>query len=129
VILIAIPTIKRIGAVLKNLAIAASNDTNILQQLTSANLALTASVTLLTAANKKIADALAQNKCSTALALALTTGRGCMTNKPFPGNYCWTQGHRVNQNHTSATCRKKAAGRKDDAMSANTMGISDADKG
>ncbi len=58
----AAPTIDRIGKALENLALAASNDTTILQQLTAANLALTASVTFLTAANKKLADALAQNK-------------------------------------------------------------------
>jgi hypothetical protein len=49
----AAPTIDRIGAALKNLVLAALNDSTILQQLTAANLALTASVTLLMAANKK----------------------------------------------------------------------------
>jgi hypothetical protein len=41
----AAPTIDCIGAALKNLALAALNDTPVLQQLTAANLALTASVT------------------------------------------------------------------------------------
>ncbi len=59
VISTAAPTIDRIGAALENLALAALNDTTIFQQLTAANVALTASVTLLTAANKKFADALA----------------------------------------------------------------------
>jgi hypothetical protein len=125
----ATPTIDCIGAALKNLALAASNDTTVLQQLTSANLALMASVTLLTAANKKLVDALARNKGGAAPALAPTMGRGCMTNKPFLGNYCWTHGHHVNQNYTSATCGNKAAGHKDDAASTNMMGGSDADKG
>jgi hypothetical protein len=58
----AAPTIDCIGIALENLALVASNDTIVLQQLTSTNLALTASVTLLTAANKKLVDALAQNK-------------------------------------------------------------------
>ncbi len=53
----AAPTIDRIGVALENLALAASNDTTVLQQLTAANLALTALVTLLTAANKKLTDA------------------------------------------------------------------------
>ncbi len=57
----AAPTIDRIGVALENLALAALNDTTILQQLMAANLALTASVTLLMAANKKLADALARN--------------------------------------------------------------------
>jgi hypothetical protein len=47
----AAPTIECISKALENLALVASNDTTILQQLTAANLALTASVTLLTAAN------------------------------------------------------------------------------
>ncbi len=122
------PTIDRIGAAHKNLALAALNDTTFLQQLTAANLALMASVNLLTAANKKLEDALAQNKGDATPVAAPTTGRGCLTNKPFPGNYCWTHGHRVKQNHTSATCINKAAGHKDNMMSANTMGGSNADK-
>jgi hypothetical protein len=58
VISTAAPTIDYIGKALENLVFAASNDTTILQQLTAANLALTASVTLLMAANKKLTDAL-----------------------------------------------------------------------
>ncbi len=54
----AAPTMDWIGKALENLALVASNDTTILQQLTDANLALTVLVTLLTAANKKLADAL-----------------------------------------------------------------------
>jgi hypothetical protein len=123
------PTIDRIGVALKTLALAALNDTTVLQQLMAANLALTASVTLLMAANKKLADALAQNKGGVLPAAAPTTGRGCLTNKPFPGNYSWTHGHWVNQNHTSATCKNKAVGHKANAMSANMMGGSDTDKG
>jgi hypothetical protein len=46
---------------LKNLPLAASNGTTILQQLTAANMALMASGAMLTAANMKPADALAQN--------------------------------------------------------------------
>jgi hypothetical protein len=114
---------------LKNLVLSASNDTTVLQQLMAANLALTASVTLLTSANKKLADALALNKGGTVPSAALSTGKGCLTNKPFLGNYCWTHSHWVNQNHTSATCGNKAAGHKDEAMSTNTMGGSEADKG
>ncbi len=95
-ILTAAPTIERISAALENPALAASNDTTVLQQLTAANLALTALVTLLTAVNKKLADALAQNKGGVVPVAAPATGKGCLTNKPFPGNYCWTHGHKVN---------------------------------
>jgi hypothetical protein len=93
----AAPTINRIGSALKSLALAALNDTTVLQKLTAANLSLTALVTLLTAANKKVADTLAQNKGIVLPAEAPTLGRGHSMNKPFPGNYCWTHGHRVNQ--------------------------------
>jgi hypothetical protein len=102
------PTIDHIGEALENLALAALNDTTVLQQLTTANLALTVSVTLLMAANKKLANTLVQNKGGAMPVAALATGKGCSSNKPFPGNYCWTHGHMVNQNHTSATCRHKA---------------------
>jgi hypothetical protein len=60
VILGSAPTINRIGAAHEHLALAALNDTNVLQQLMAANLLLTALVTstLLTTANKKLAEAL-----------------------------------------------------------------------
>jgi hypothetical protein len=82
------PTIEHIGTALKNLALAALNDTTVLQQLTAANLSLMALVTLLMATNKKLVDALAQNKGGALLTAAPTMGRGRLTNKPFPGNYC-----------------------------------------
>ena len=105
------------------------NDTTVLQQLTAANLLLTALVTLLTAANKKLADAFAQYKGGVLPAAAPTMGRGRLMNEPFPGNYCWTHGHQVNQNHTNATCRNIAAGHKNNATSTNMMGGSNVDKG
>jgi hypothetical protein len=55
----AAPTIDQICVALKNLVLAAPNDTTVLQQFTSTNLSLMASVTSLMAANKKLADALA----------------------------------------------------------------------
>jgi hypothetical protein len=58
----AAPNTDRIGKALENLALAASNDSTLLQQLTAANLALTALVTLLMVANKKLTDALACSK-------------------------------------------------------------------
>jgi hypothetical protein len=123
VIPLAAPTIDRIGAALNNLALAASNHTTVFQHLTAANLLLTALVTLLTTANKKLADALARNKGIALLAVAPIMGRGRSTNKPL-FSHCWIHGHWVNQNHTSATCGNKAVGHKDDATSANTLGSS-----
>jgi hypothetical protein len=59
---------------------------------------------------------------------APATGKGCLTKQSFLRNYCWTHGHQVNQTHRSTTCGNKAAGHKDEAMSANTMGGSEMDK-
>jgi hypothetical protein len=53
-------TIDHLGTALDNLALAAANNTKVLQQLTAANLALTTSNTSLTAANKKLLEALAK---------------------------------------------------------------------
>jgi hypothetical protein len=92
----AAPTINHINAALKNLALAASNDTTVLQQLTAANLLLMALVTLFTTANKKLADTLARNKGVALPAVAPSTRRGRLMNKPFPEKYCWTHGHQVN---------------------------------
>jgi hypothetical protein len=118
-------TIDHLGTALDNLALAAAYDTTVLQQLTAANLALTLSNATLTAANKKLSEALAKVSAPT----PGTPRPPRPVNKPFPGNYCWTHGHRISQNHTSATCGSKAAGHKDAATASNTMGGSDADKG
>ncbi len=72
----ATPIINRIGAALKNLALVALNDTAVLRQLTAANLLLMALVTLITTANKNLADTLARNKGVALSAAAPTTGRG-----------------------------------------------------
>ncbi len=138
VISIAAPTIDRIGKALENLTLAALNDTTVLQQLMAANLTLTASVTSLTAANKKLTDVKAHNKGGAAPATPATPAtpaaapaplKTCSATRPFLGNYCWTHGHRVNQTHTSATCTCRAPGLKEDATTANTISGSKADKG
>ena len=115
-------TIDQIGKALDNLALAASNDATVLQQLTAANLALTTANAALTAANKKLSEALAKKTPATTSGTPATPRS---SNKPFPGNYCWTHGHRISQAHTSATCSNKAAGHKTTATAADTMGGSD----
>ncbi len=55
-------TIDRLGTALDNLALAAANNTTVLQQLMVPNLALSSLVTTLTAANKKLAEALNKAK-------------------------------------------------------------------
>jgi hypothetical protein len=129
VISTAAPTMDCIKKALENLALAALNDTTVLQQLMAANLALTVLVTLLTAANKKLADDFVRSKGGATPAAALAPAKGHSANKPFLGNCCWTHGHRVSQTHTSATCSCKSMGHKDNATTASTMGGYEADKG
>jgi hypothetical protein len=123
------PSIDRLESALDNLALAATNDSATLQQLVAANLALTTTVATLTAANKKLADAAANKGGRPPQAGTTPRPAGRVTQKPFPGNYCWTHGHRVSQNHTSGTCGTKAPGHQDAATAANTMGGSERDKG
>ncbi len=125
----AAPAIGWLESALNNLALAATNDTAILQQLTAANLALTATVTLLTATNKQLVDAVTR-KGKPAVTPAVTPARGGhATRNPFPGNYCWMHGHRICKEHTSATCTHQAIGHRADATASNTLGGSDKDKG
>jgi hypothetical protein len=124
-----LPAIDRLESAHDNLALAAKNDATTLQQLVAANLALTTTVTTLTAANKKLADA-AVNKGGKSPQVGTTPrSAGRVMQKPFPGNYCWTHGHRVSQSHTSGTCGTKAPGHQDAATATNTMGGSEKDKG
>ena len=120
------PAIGRLEMALDNLALAATNDTTVLQQLTAANLALTTTVSVLTATNKKLVEAAARKGTP----VATTSGGGpCGVKHPFAGNYCWTHGHRISKEHTSATCAHKAPGHRDDATAVNTWGVSEKDKG
>jgi hypothetical protein len=127
----AAPTIGRLETALNNLALAATNNTAILQQLTAANLALTTTVTMLTATNKKLVDAAVRAKAGGTPAVTPATParevRGTQT--PFPGNYCWMHGHQCSKHHTSATCSNKAVGHCNDATASNIIGGSTRDKG
>ena len=125
------PAIRRLETALDNLALAATNNTAVLQQLTSANLALTATIGTLTATNKKLVDAAPAQAKRSPLAGAPIVGP--LTERvrvpAHPGNYCWTHGHRIRKDHTSATCAAKATGHRDDATAATTLGGSEKDKG
>jgi hypothetical protein len=122
-------TIDRLGTALDNLALAAANNTTVFQQLTASNLALSTLVTMLTAANKKLAETLAKAKSTSPPTATLGAPKPVWsTNTPFPGNYCWTHSHPCSQHHTSVTCCNKATGHKDNAAAANTMGGNEANK-
>jgi hypothetical protein len=130
VILALVATINCLGTALANLALTAANNTTVFQQLMASNLAFSTLVTMLTMANKKLAEVLAKAKLTSPLAALLGTPRPARsTNTPFPGNYCWKHGHQCSQHHTSATCGNKTAGHKDDASVSNMMGGSNANKG
>jgi hypothetical protein len=84
-----VATIDRLGTALNNLALAAANDTTVLQQLTASNLALSSLVTTLTVANKKLVDALAKAKATSPVAATPGAPKPVRsTNTPFPSNYC-----------------------------------------
>jgi hypothetical protein len=126
----AAPAIGRLETALDNPALAASNNAVVFQQLTAANLALTATVGILTATNKKLVDAAAWAKGTPAATPAATlAGLGRSTKNPQPGNYCWVHGHRCSKGHMSASCTNKAPGHRDNATAANTFGGSDKHKG
>jgi hypothetical protein len=87
-------TINHLRAALDILALAATNDTTVLQQLMSSNLAHTTFDTMLTAANKKLVEVLAKAKLVSHPAVTWGTPRPVWsTNTPFPGNYCWLHCH------------------------------------
>ena len=66
-----VPVIGKMEAALNNLTLAATNNKTVVQQLTVANLALTNTVAMLTAANKKLVKAAATKK-----------GTGATTTRP-----------------------------------------------
>ncbi len=74
-------------------------------------------------------DAAARAKGTPTAATSLVTPGGGVQIPPHPGNYCWTHGHRISKEHTSATHARKATGHRDNAMAANTLGRSEKDKG
>jgi hypothetical protein len=122
-------TINCLGSALNSLALAAANDTTVLQQLTAPNLALSTLVTMLTVANKKLAEVLAKVKLtSPPVAMPGTPRPVQSTNMPFPGNYCLTHGHQCSQHHTSMTCGNKAVSLKDNSSASNMMGGSNTNK-
>jgi hypothetical protein len=121
-----VPAIGRQETALDNLALAATNNTTVLQQLTAANLALMTTVSALTATNKKLVEAAARKGTPVAMP---SGGGSCVAKHPFASNYSWTHGHCISKEHTSASCAHKAAGHHDAATASNTLGGSEKDKG
>ncbi len=84
------PPIGRLEMALNNLALAATNDMAILQQLTTTNLALMTTVIMLTATNTKFVDAAAREKGGGTMAvISANQARGIWAMRtPFPSNFC-----------------------------------------
>jgi hypothetical protein len=120
------PVIEWLEAALNNLALPATNNMDVLQQLTAANLALAATVGTLTTTNKKLVDAALRPRGPPA---GTPVGGAWLTKTPFPSNYCWTHGHCICKEHTNATCTHQAIGHRADATDLNTLGGSEKDKG
>jgi hypothetical protein len=126
----AAPVIGRLQTVIDNLALVVTTNMVVLQQLTAANLALTATIGTLTATYKKLVDAAAWAKGTPVATPAATlAGVGRSTKNPQRGNYCWTHGPPCSKGHTSASCTNTALGHRDNATAANTFGGSDKHKG
>jgi hypothetical protein len=123
------PAMDRLESALDNLALAATINIAVLQQLAAANLALTSPIVMLTATNKKLVDTAVKTPSRGSATPASSSKSSRSTKNPFPGNYCWTHGHCCSEQHTSATCGNKAPGHKDGATSSNMMGGSKKDKG
>jgi hypothetical protein len=112
-----------ITGALDNLALAATRDKTIIQQLMEANLLLTQTVTTLTAANNKLMEKIGR--------MAPNAPGGATNTTSLPliwGQYYWTHGYKVN--HTSKSCfaRGQKPNHKETAAIGDTQGGSSANK-
>jgi len=129
-----------ISAALDNLAMAATNDRDIVQHLTSINNQLTATNKLLT---EQLAASLQANQAAgrpnanrpnapapapaPAPAQLGSDGRTSQARLAWeatldPNGYCWSHGYKVKPNHNSCNCQRKLIGHKDEATRADPMG-------
>jgi hypothetical protein len=107
-----------IGA-LSNLATATAADRGVVATLTQANARLV----------KQLEDN--SNELRELKALIKkerTEKRDQRSFKPSPNNYCWTNGYKVDNTHTSLTCKLPKTGHKKEATRADNMGGSQANK-
>ena len=110
---------------LDNLALAATENRNIVTELIATNRKVVeANTTLATQVKALVA---------TNALLAATQGAAA-TNKPHnattkreqlpidPNGYCWSHGYKVRQDHTSKICGGKLQGHQEEATRTNTLG-------
>ena len=123
------PSSGQLEAALDNLALAASTDSAILQQLTAANLELTKANAVLTATNKTLVESATKARAAANAGGTGATAVGTAKRKPLKNGYCWTHGQKMYGNHSDATCTKPATGHRKEATYNNTMGGSELNKG
>ena len=111
---------------LDNLALAATSDKIAVQHLTEANLALTTSVSTLTATNKKLTNTVARFNFPPNLR---SGGRGQGSNGAWRptstavwGNYCWLHGYKVSHNSKTCGLTGRKAGHDEPSTIADTKG-------
>jgi hypothetical protein len=119
--------VTNISTALDNLAMAATTDCDIVSQLTESNKQLTETNKILIEqlwtsieANSILTKKLGGQKPSQAPAPAPSGGRAPFDGKAWeanldPNGYCWTHGYHVQKGHTSANCKGKLGGHKNDA--------------
>jgi hypothetical protein len=107
-----------IGA-LTNLATATATDNRVAETLTEANVRLT----------KQLEDNASELRDLKALLKKKRTERiGHHTINPSQNNYCWTDGYKMANTHTSLSCNFSKQGHKREATRADNMGGSQANK-
>jgi len=129
-----------ITTALDNLALAATQDRDIVQQLTITNQKLVATNQSLT---EQLCQALLTNdklvsKLGGTTPVISNTTKTTRGRQPFnqaewelnldPNGYCWSHGYRVLMGHNSANCKGKMGGHQAAATRSNTLGGSDKGK-
>jgi hypothetical protein len=120
-----------ISTALDNLAMAATNDRDLIAQLTATNQQLVATNQQLTEQLRKSIETTATLVKKMAQTPS-TNNNDHNTKKPFdraeweaklnPSGYCWTHGYRVQHGHDSKNCKGKLGGHQDTATRADTQG-------
>ena len=115
-----------LAGLLDNLALPATSDKTAVQHLTAANLALTTSVSTLTAANKKLIDTVARFNLPPNLRCRGggqgSNGTRRPTSMAVWGNYCWSHGYKVSHNSKTCGLTGRKPGHDESATVANTKG-------
>ena len=112
---------------LDNLALAATSDKTAVQHLIVANLALTTSVSTLTAANKKLTNNMVTRSNLPPNLRGRGGGQGGNsawrpTSTAVWGNYCWLHGYKVSHNSKACGLTGRKPGHDESATVADTKG-------